>query len=202
MPRSKSKKSHRSLWIFVIAIFVMLFALLYSALPQQTLAPSSSIQTANWKTYEINGYSFKYPQGYYVQKSDNLDENGNPYVSILVANYYPTQGEPKDVTKVNTIYFNDSQDSAKTIESLLPVIEENYKKDETTVTKQELMKVNGFNLIYQEIKNPGTMGFQNAYPVAYALDGKGRVVTIAGIDMDAKHVEFFNQVLSTFRFTN
>lgn len=200
---SKKKDSNRNRWLLIFAVFIVLFLVAYHLLPTKTLAPTTANQTttsetANWKTHEFNNYAFRYPDGYHVEDSTSLDNNSNIVKSTMILNFQRSEGAQMSDADYY-VGINESKDSAYVTDSLISVLAQNAKEQNNTIGSQKVMKVNGFDAVYQEVSYSDPLGNKYSYPVAYVLDGKGRVVYLSGANMD--HNELFNQILSTFKFT-
>lgn len=221
MAKKKLKQINpRNKWIFIIGAFIVLFVIFFTTLPKSILAPTQiATPPNNWKAYENKefGFSFKYPQNWQVKKYCMPSSNtANPCTKYVLVQSYP-YGEPGQTLPLDANglmvrffpYNNPEKLSTKDfIESPKGL---NHDGDPLMKWPIENEKI-GPNIFIKEITNKDDAAHTPSY---YIQDSSNTVYVIDG-SITAKNYEYekippteykayintFNQILSTFKFTD
>lgn len=163
-----------------------------------------SDETANWQRYTHGqlGINFKFPSSWYIE-----NEQGE---YLRIQNYNPTgaPGRDYDATKdkgMFAVQFRKIDKVINTQDELISYIEENNSNnekvtgDKTYTKSQQLITINGYKALQQK-----TSRISPTNPTAesiYILDGRGKVIEIIpALDTTSEEITF-DQIISTFKFT-
>ncbi len=176
--------------ILIVLILAALVGgyLVYQNQPKPTsptpLSSETSVKeedpTANWKTYTTDNFTFKYPQNYIVKKTyDNfydLYQNQNPI-------------DTRTVIGVNATMSNVTSSYDRAVESAKALLE-----NPTIETVPLGIKLTGRQKL-------GSYGGGVLHKIAI-LKFDDKAIQIETADPDQVTVDLFDQILSTFKFTN
>jgi len=152
-----------------------------TTLTSQPETNRSSDETANWKAFQGQSFSFKYPDSWKLEPSNNYLTTSRPTTKKAGGDYTPGSG---------WIFFEPSKDSPqKVIDSI------------TGVDKKEQVVINGYSVT----KLTGYTGVAGSvYFVTAVFDNNGEAFTISlstqDTDLEKSLTIEFDQILSTFRF--
>ncbi len=162
-------------------------------LPQQTTQTSVD-ETANWKTYKGDNFSFQYPTDWNI-KSDNN-------VIFLEKEHYFDNWEGTSQTLKSTIKISHKAVTSEL--SLDDWLKQLYQRGDDNlfalVTKYaEKTKLDGKDALHVTI--PGSAGMVDEGTIAI-YKGNGYDISIQGQVAFPNIREVYNQILSTFKFTD
>lgn len=192
MARKSSKQNiFQSKWILIAVAFIVLFAVFYATYSKQNYSSnqksdSTASETANWKTYELGVLTFKAPPNWW----------SNIYQDGILLN--PTVFEGSDTPPAFKIYI--SKDTSP--ETLVAEVKKNTINLKSFTTSN--IEIGGRNtVIIQYIIPPGFDTKDHTTIVGYTKINNDTYVIESNDDYIKKDVqkEKFDQILSTFRFT-
>lgn len=170
-------------------------------------------ETANWKTYSNTSMdiSFKYPESWYVEESGTRD---NPYMRIQ--NYdsetAPGRGyDPKsDKGKyLISVVLWEKRSAVSTFSDLKKELDKDKSADglfmgakagKIIISEEQDLNISGIQ-VFSRVKSFSDKSFPSTKEV-YLFGGDKLVVqVIPGLDVEGGD-KYFDQVLSTFKFTS
>jgi hypothetical protein len=195
----KSLKSRKLLALLVAVLIIAGILIWVTHWPEYQLPQTAP--PADWKTYTSSTfpYTFKYPPtwkfsdnsqpeyNYYALSLSSPDRNKGISGAIITLDVYKsTEKDLNEVYDNVTLYFSDSIEEGKTFKS--------YK-----VYSKQYTYLDGVKALRLDISR-GEMVFGRGILVATVRNGKGYMFMFSQKDVD--HTAVFDQILSTFRFTD
>lgn len=166
-------------------------------------------ETANWKTYNSNllGIFIKYPSNWFLE-SENINDK-----SFRLQNYDPATSQGRDYIpiedkgKFSIVFYDWSQKlKAKTIVELKQEL--NNEKEcfyigdsagKRISLNEQIQNINSLEIFSRDTRcsEAPISSLQKEY---FILDGKDKIIKIfPGLDVESGN-QYFDQILSTFKF--
>jgi hypothetical protein len=165
------------------------------AVVQKPTATPTPDPTANWKTYQGQYFSFKYPQDWSLDSS-----NKNSIKLTMVVNDKDSLGNPiKLQSNISVNFLSVPQNT-----TLNDWLKTRYFRNDQPLFNLALKSVKKTILSVSDalrIEMPGAAGYDDE-GVVTIHNGYGLDISIIGDSLFGTNMKIFNQILSTFKFTD
>ena len=159
-------------------------------------APTGAGETANWKTYTNSalGFSFSYPKELnYIYDQFGFNHPDNPEGNLLLQNY-----DGSKLSKDDSANFQMEVDAYKNTDQATL---EKYVKDPNKVWNINNAQTFTSLILGNEPALKGQAIQKNEKVPTLWVAHKGYILTIHSETPNSQNASWFNQILSTFKFT-